>query len=113
MAAPDKMETMTMTTAQFKDKLESLDRDDLEGYSEVIDEFGEPRLETYCNLYADYTVGYQNDLDDQCFRAVHGIMHGKPLSEAQVLIDLEHPGGAGARAILADLYAQWSTPAPA
>ncbi len=80
---------------------------------EEICAFGEPLLETHCNMYAEYTVGFCNDLDDQCYHAVHAVMRGVPLTEVQALIDLEHPGGAGARAILTDLYGQWQTPLPA
>lgn len=81
------------------------------GFTEdEICSFGEPLLETHCNKYAYHTIGYQDDLDDQCYRAVHGIMHGKTLAEVQNLVSLEHPGGAGAQAILADLYAWWHAP---
>lgn len=75
--------------------------------------FGEPLLETHCKMYADYTVGFANDLDHQCYCAVDAIMHGGTLQEAQAFIDLEHPGGDGARTTLTDLFGQWHDSVPA
>lgn len=35
------------------------------------------------------------------------MMHGARLAEVQTFVDLGHPGGAGTRELLADLYRSW------
>ena len=106
--------TMTMTTAQFKDKLETLDNSDLESYSDLVEEFGASLLE-FCDRpdVADETVRNVVDLDDMCCRALRAIMRGETLPEVHAHITDDHSAAPGARTILTDLHGQWNAPVPA
>ena len=103
-----------MTTAQFRNKLETLDRDDLETYSDITEAFGAP-LMAYCDRpdVADATVSGDVDLDDECSRALAAITRGESLETVHGYLSDAHPGAAGARAILTDLHRQWHIPQPA
>ena len=107
----DKMEDVTMTTAQFRDRLETLSPDDLESYSDVLEAFGAPLLE-YCDRpdVADATVSGDVDLDDACSCALQAITRGESLESVHGYLSDAHPGAPGARAILTDLHRQWHTP---
>lgn len=107
-----KMGDVTMTTAQFKDRLEALDNTDLEGYSDVLEDFGAELL-AYCDRpeVADETVSTTVDLDAMCCNALDAIMCGDSLETARAYITDEHRAAPGARAILSDLHMQWQVPA--
>ena len=92
----DKMEDVTMTTAQFRDRLETLSPDDRESYSDVLEAFGAPLLE-YCDRpdVADATVSGDVDLDDACSCALRAITRGETLTTVHALYQRRSPWRGG------------------